>query len=159
MSLSFGFLSTYPPTQCGLATFTQSLSTHLVSAGNRSGIVRIVDEPEPFPAVEVVHHLVREARGATAGAAQALAPYDVAVIQHEFGIYGGPDGAEVLDVLERSDVPVIVVPHTVLATPTPHQRDVLERVVGRADAVVMMTETGPRPIARRLRGRPGQGRR
>lgn len=141
MSLSFGFLSTYPPTQCGLATFTQSLSTHLVSAGNRSGIVRIVDEPEPFPAIEVVHHLVREGRGATAGAAQALAPYDVAVVQHEFGIYGGADGAEVLDVLAQLDMPVIVVAHTVLVTPTPHQREVFEHVLRRADAIVTMSET------------------
>ena len=159
MSLSFGFLSTYPPTQCGLATFTQSLSTHLVAAGNRSGVVRIVDEPEAFPALEVVHHLVRDSRGAAAGAAQALAPFDVAVVQHEFGIYGGIDGAEVLEVLAQLDMPVIVVAHTVLTSPTPHQREVFEQVIRRADAVVTMSETARGRLCDGYERRPQQGRR
>jgi len=38
-------------------------------------------------------------------------------------------------------VPTIVVLHTVLARPTPHQRSVLQRVAGAADAVVVMSRT------------------
>jgi CTP:molybdopterin cytidylyltransferase MocA len=33
MTPSFGMLTTYPPTQCGLATFAQALVTHLRSDG------------------------------------------------------------------------------------------------------------------------------
>jgi polysaccharide biosynthesis protein PslF len=141
MALSFGFLSTYPPTQCGLATFTASLQAHLVAGGSRSGVVRVVDEAEPIITADVVHHLVPGSELAQAGAAEALGRYDVAVVQHEFGIYGGPDGEEVLGVLGRLTVPVIVVAHTVLSMPTAHQREVLERVARRADAVVTMTTT------------------
>jgi glycosyltransferase involved in cell wall biosynthesis len=65
----------------------------------------------------------------------------VAVVQHEFGIYGGADGDEVLGVLDRVTIPVIVVLHTVLTAPSAHQREVLERVTGRADAVITMTMT------------------
>ena len=64
-------------------------------------------------------------------AAAALNAFDVVVVQHEYGIYDGPDGDSVVDVLERLTVPSIVVLHTVLVDPTRHQREVLER--GGAD--------------------------
>ncbi len=141
MPLSFGFLSTYPPTQCGLATFTASLRGQLAAGGSRTGVVRIVDQPEPHRAADVVYHLVRGSRATSRGAAEALAGFDVAVVQHEFGIYGGPDGADVLDVLDELRTPVVAVLHTVLAAPTRHQREVLEQVTDRADAVVTMAVT------------------
>lgn len=144
MPLSFGFLSTYPPTQCGLATFTASLRRQLVAGGSRCGVVRIVDRPETAPSAEVVHHLVRDSTAGpteAADAADALSDFDVVVVQHEFGIYGGDDGQDVLGVLEALAKPVIVVVHTVLTAPSRHQREVLERVIALADAVVTMTMT------------------
>ena len=57
-----------------------------------------------------------------------LSRCDVAIVQHEYGIYGGADGDEVLDLLAALDVPAIVVLHTVPLAPTPHQRSVLEEV-------------------------------
>jgi polysaccharide biosynthesis protein PslF len=139
--LSVGFLSTYPPTQCGLASFTASLRAHLVADDCRCGVVRIVDRPEASTSPDVVYHLVPGSDASQARAAAALDEFDVAVIQHEFGIYGGADGDEVLGVLDRLTVPAIVVLHTVLTEPTRHQREVLERVIHRADAVITMTMT------------------
>jgi glycosyltransferase involved in cell wall biosynthesis len=79
-------------------------------------------------------------------AAAALNSFDVAVVQHEYGIYGGPDGDTVIEILRRLSVPTIVVLHTVLAQPTAHQRSVLEEVVSVADAVVVMTGTAQRRL-------------
>jgi polysaccharide biosynthesis protein PslF len=62
-------------------------------------------------------------------------------VQHEYGIYGGPDGRDVISLLEALYVPTIVVLHTVLAHPTPRQRMILERVIATASAVVTMTQT------------------
>jgi polysaccharide biosynthesis protein PslF len=139
--LSVGFLSTYPPTQCGLASFTASLRAHLVAAGCRCGVVRVVDKPESIVGPDIVGHLVPRSVAAQARAAAALDEFDVAIVQHEFGIYGGADGDEILGVLDRLTVPAIVVLHTVLSTPTRHQREVLEQVTGRAAAVITMTMT------------------
>jgi glycosyltransferase involved in cell wall biosynthesis len=142
---SFGFLSTYPPTQCGLATFTASLRSEIAACGHGTGIARVLEHPAPTdPSILPVVHddPVALIRGAA-----FLDRYDVAVVQHEFGIYAGPDGDSVVELLRRLSIPVIVVLHTVLTAPTAHQRQVLEAVASRANAVVTMTETARRRLA------------
>lgn len=140
---SFGFLSTYPPTQCGLATFSAALLRHLTGqgSGDRAGVVRVVDAAHPAVYPDVVAQLVNGSPAGPATAAAVLNGFDVAVVQHEYGIYGGRDGEDVLRVLAQTSVPAIVVLHTVLAVPTPHQRQVLERIADAAAAVVVMSRT------------------
>jgi len=140
MAISFGMLSTYPPTQCGLATFSHALVTHLVGSGADVGIVRVVDSPQPSQP-RVVHELVIGQHGAARQAAAALDRHDVAIIQHEYGIFGGRHGADVLEVLAHVNVPVISVLHTVLTSPSPNQRRVLAGVVAASSVVVTMTLT------------------
>ena len=77
-------------------------------------------------------------------AVDALDACDVVIVQHEYGIYGGSDGDEVLQVLDSLSAPAIVVLHTVLRSPTPGQRMVLERICALAGAVVVMTGTAAR---------------
>jgi glycosyltransferase involved in cell wall biosynthesis len=75
------------------------------------------------------------------GAVSALNDFDVAIVQHEYGIYPGSDGRDVLPLLRSLTVPSIVVLHTVLSDPTAGQKAVLEQVVAAAGAVVTMTCT------------------
>jgi glycosyltransferase involved in cell wall biosynthesis len=147
---SFGFLSTYPPTQCGLATFSRSLMRALSEpgTGDTAGVVQVVDQPIRSKAPEVVSHLHVHAPGAHVAAAAALNTFDVAVVQHEYGIYGGPDGDQVLAVLDQIRVPVVVVAHTVLQSPSPHQAQVLRQVVAASDAVVTMTDAARERLVR-----------
>ena len=142
MAASYGFLSTHPPTQCGLATFNSALAAHLTGDGVRGGVVRVTtdtDDQRAGPGVVHTWH-PRSVFGWRAAAA-ALDDFDVAVVQHEYGIYPGPDGQEVVQLLHRLAVPSIVVLHTVLAAPTARQKAVLEQVVDAAGAVVTMGET------------------
>jgi polysaccharide biosynthesis protein PslF len=142
VSTQFGFVSTYPPTECGLATFTASLRDAIVGPEvERGAVVRLVESPEPRPASEVVAQIVMADPASLYRSAEHLNACDVAIVQHEYGVYGGPDGDEVLALLDQLEVPSIVVLHTVLQEPTTHQREVLEAVVARADAVVVMTRT------------------
>jgi glycosyltransferase involved in cell wall biosynthesis len=140
MAVSFGILSTYPPTQCGLATFTRALATHLDGIGAEVGIVRVVDSVQPDEPL-VAHQLVTSQPGAARLAAVGLNAFDVAVVQHEYGIFGGRDGADVLTVLDGVRVPVISVLHTVLTRPTRQQRRVLAGVIKASDVLVTMTHT------------------
>jgi polysaccharide biosynthesis protein PslF len=141
MRTTYALLSTYPPTQCGLATFAAALVAHLPEPGDRVGVVRVLDEPAPCPASEVVHDLVAGSVASAAAAAAVLNSFDVVIVQHEYGIYGGADGQDVVSLLDALYVPIIVVLHTVLAKPTPRQRTILDGVIAAAGAVVTMTKT------------------
>ncbi|WP_328460679.1 glycosyltransferase [Actinoplanes sp. NBC_00393] len=151
MPATYGFLSTYPPTQCGLATFNAALGAHL-NAGS-SGVVRLLAGDTAIggsgnsgialdrAAPRVVHTWHTDRPGGWVAAATALNRFDVAIVQHEYGIYPGDAGAEILPVLRALRVPVIVVLHTVLTHPDTLQRAVLEQIAATADAVVTMTDT------------------
>jgi polysaccharide biosynthesis protein PslF len=142
MTTRIGFVGTYPPTLCGIATFTASLFGQLTARHDVTGqVIRVVDTPQPSAGSEVIGELVADDPSTTMRRAAELNAGDVAIVQHEYGVYGGPDGDQVLPLLEALVVPSMVVLHTVLSTPTPHQKSILERVVALADAVVTMTTT------------------
>lgn len=151
----FGFLSTYPPTRCGLATFTAALASAIPDRGDPdSRVVRVDDlvpagAATPGPRTEVVGDLHPSDIAGRIAAGEALSAGDVAVIQHEFGIYGGRDGDEILDVLGRITATRIVVLHTVREAPTAYQRWILDRIGGLAAAVVVMTDAARETLARR----------
>ncbi len=148
MTTRYGFVGTYPPTQCGLATFTAALFSAIVTSGGCDGrVVRLVDSLQPWPAAEVVGEMVSGDPHSAAGAAELLDDADVVIIQHEYGIYDGLDGEGILRLFDALRVPAIVVLHTVLATPTPHQRWVLETLAAKAAAVVTMTRAASRRLA------------
>ncbi|HEX5201571.1 MAG TPA: glycosyltransferase [Actinoplanes sp.] len=147
MPATYGFLSTYPPTQCGLATFTAALAAQLDPAAG-AGVVRLLAGDNVSGGIDldrdaprVVHTWHTDNPGGWAAAANALNRFDVAIIQHEYGIYHGDAGAEVLPLLRALKIPSIVVLHTVLSHPDPLQRQVLERIGATADALVTMTDT------------------
>ncbi len=136
----WAMVSTYPPTPCGLATFAQALVGGLRALGTHVDVVPVVDAhhaPSPGP----THVLATGDPGATAATATLLNTYDVVVLQHEYGIFGGADGAEVVDLLRAVTAPVVTVLHTVLAAPSAHQAAVLRGVIEGSDVLVTMTHT------------------
>ena len=140
MSPRLGLVSTYPSTPCGIATFSAALVTHLLAAGADVGVVRLVDAPQDAPA-PVVHEWVADDPAGARSAAAALDDHDVALVQHEYGIYPGADGQDVLDLLAHVHVPVVSVLHTVLTRPSRNQHRVLAGLVARSAALVTMTAT------------------
>jgi hypothetical protein len=94
----------------------------------------------------VVGELVGGSAASASAASDLLNQSDVAIIQHEYGIYGGVDGGDVLDVIGGLRVPSIVIAHTVLRDPSANQRSVLEAVAAAADRVVVMSEAAGRRL-------------
>ena len=150
--IRMGILSTFPPTQCGLATFSRSLVDALnglpldAARGVTAGVVAVVDQPDDDRGPEVVHEWLRSDPSGAQSAARALNGFDVAIVQHEFGIFGGRDGADVLDLVRALRVPTIVVLHMVLVTPSARQRSIIEELVRSCAEVVVMTQTARRRL-------------
>ena len=146
---SIGILSTFPPTECGIATFSAALAAGLVAQGATVDVVRCGDSEDVEDPLVVTSTGAGGPRGIRA-AVDALNGVDVAIVQHEYGIYGGLDGDDVVEVLRALSVPSIVVAHTVVRHPTSHQRFVLEAICQAADAVVVMTDYARRRLIDRF---------
>ncbi len=141
MRRRIGMVSTYPPKICGLATFAGALEREIRELGNIVDVVRIDDgrdmTPREWP---VVADLSNGIPRSIANAGALLSTYDIVIIQHEYGIFGGVDGDEVLNLLDVIGTPTIVVLHTVPLAPSPHQRYVLTELVERCTRIVVMSE-------------------
>jgi polysaccharide biosynthesis protein PslF len=137
---SIGFVSTFPPTKCGLATFTASLARAL-SGSARTGVVSCVDEPGLTPgSPEVIAEWVRGSDSSLTGAVRALDRFDAVIVQHEFGLFGGDDGEDILELLEELTAPVVVVLHTVLEHPSSNQRRIIEELGRVSHSLVVQSE-------------------
>lgn len=146
MGTKFGFVNTYPPTHCGIATFSSSLIAAIQDEGeNSTSVIRLVDSGNEnvtnSDAVDVVSVMQAGNPESLALAVSLLNELDIAIIQHEFGIYGGKDGDEAVTLLQGLRIPSIVVLHTVLASPTEHQRAVFIKICSLASAVVTMSKS------------------
>lgn len=138
---TIGMVSTYPPTTCGLATFTSSLRnaiSELRGSTDTLPVVSVVDAHGETSNDVTYEHLNGDP-GSLAGAVDRLNQCDVVLIQHEYGIYGGPDGIEVLSLLDGLTVPAVVTLHTVPHSPTPTQKAILEAIVESAERTVLMS--------------------
>ncbi|BBZ06271.1 glycosyl transferase family 1 [Mycolicibacterium doricum] len=129
-------LSTYAPTPCGVAAFSGPFCEGLSELGADVGVVRIADgEPSTDPRV-----VGEVSGGQVQRCAELMNRYDVAFVQYQYGLYGGPAGGEVLDVLDELRVPSIVLAHTIPKDPTAEQQRVLEAIVAKANHVVVISD-------------------
>lgn len=144
---NIAFIGNSLPRRCGIATFTTDLQqavskspTHVATA-----IVAMTDHGH-------VYDYPREVRLAIADnnrddyirAADILnvGNFDVACLQHEFGIFGGDDGDHIVALLSRLNMPTVTTLHTVLAEPSSGQRRVLNKIIDLSAKVVVMAEKG-----------------
>ena len=139
------FASTYPPRHCGIGTFTQALSS---ATGEREIVALHAPGPNLLYPSEVHHRIRRDEPGDYVRTARDLSRCaDVVSVQHEYGIWGGEDGAAVLDFVRALDAPAVATLHTVLRHPTPNQRAVLLELIRMASATVVMSRSAARVLA------------
>ncbi|MDD5700042.1 MAG: glycosyltransferase [Candidatus Nanoarchaeia archaeon] len=144
------FLSTYPPRECGIATFTKDLVTSInqrlpkntktgIIAMNSNG-VNIYNYPP-----EVIYQIRDTDMNDYIEAARQIneSPRIKLVnIQHEFGIFRGTWGDYLLAFLEIVNKPVIITFHSILPNPNSKLRKVVRAICEKVDEVVVMTNKG-----------------
>jgi glycosyltransferase involved in cell wall biosynthesis len=143
--LGVALMGTYPPRRCGIATFTRDLASALTSAGEPvSPVTLALTDPgaQYDYAGEVRYEIRQGVKADYARAAEFVNYSDVRLvsIQHEYGIFGGEDGAYVLDFLAALQVPAIATLHTVLKHPSDSQRTTIQRMAKRCARMVVMSQ-------------------
>ncbi len=68
------------------------------------------------------------------------AAFDVVCLQHEYGIFGGTAGGNIIELLSRLEMPVVATLHTVLGKPTAVQYQVMNRIIELSAKIVVMSK-------------------
>lgn len=147
------FMGSFPPRECGIATFTKDVVDSFDSAfGTKSEIIAI-DEPGGDVrkyGPEVVARLQQDDRNSYADVAAIVNahPGEVLNIQHEYGLFGGERGEWLVDLLGRIEKPVAMTMHTVLPEPDEQMLRVTRALIEQTTTVVVLSETGKDLLAR-----------
>lgn len=142
------YLSTYPPRECGIATFTRDLTTafdKLFNPDVKSRVLAINDTPTSFynyPSkvwssinagnlenyVEMAERINRNKK------------IKLVNIQHEFGIFGGDWGDYLIPMLQAIKKPVVITFHSVLADPDDHLKKIVQLIAQNSQAIVVLND-------------------
>ena len=141
------FIGNYTPRRCGIATFTadlcKSVAAEFPSTSCIAGAMN--DRPEGYDYPRPVRfEIAQDDPDSYSRAAEFLHINNVEVVsvQHEFGIFGGPAGAHLIGFLEQVKRPVVTTLHSVLQSPDPDQRWVMERLDNLSARFVVMAQRG-----------------
>lgn len=141
-------IGTYPPRQCGIATFTHDLFRAMAEASDHEhGIIAVADGTEESFPKEVAFTIGWQDRVSYVAAAQFInLHYDTCIIQHEYGIFGGEAGEYILDLLHALHVPVVTNLHTILQQPAKKQFEVTQHLLQASSRITVMTDRAIRML-------------
>lgn len=138
------FVGTYPPRECGIATFVEDargaydlltgIASDVIAINDPGGhyaypacVTGTIERDEPESYVRAAHLV--NASGA-----------DVVNLQHEYGLFGGERGSFLLGFLRALHRPVTLTLHTTLPDPDAQTLRVTRELCHRADRVMVLTE-------------------
>ena len=141
------FVGNYLPRKCGIATFTHDLRNAVQGAmpDGQCSVIAVSDGKENYEYPDEVRFEIAEQNPddyLRAAEYLNLLNVDVVSLQHEFGIYGGPSGSHVLNMLRRLRMPFITTLHTILKQPSVEQRRVMQELTSLSSRLVVMSDVG-----------------
>lgn len=133
-----GFITSFPPIECGIATYSQYLTTALKEKGTDVYVVchKGGSGEKVFPAFDYEDGDIAEK------AFQMMTRFtpDVVHIQHEFGLFGRHFGVSVLPLITQFRlvrIPVITTLHTVYQEIPREHRIIMESIAANSDRVIV----------------------
>lgn len=163
------YIASYPPRRCGIATFTKDL-TSAINNVNPEALAEIIAMNDSGQDYDYPWEVKLRIRQHTKADYMMAAKYinqssaDIVCLQHEFGLFGGPEGDfstclsaggqvpqsilrqrhlssqnYLLDMLEKIDKPVITTFHSILLEPNAQQMYMMRSIIERSSACVAMT--------------------
>jgi glycosyltransferase involved in cell wall biosynthesis len=141
------FIGNHLPRRCGIATFTNDLHLSVSTARTdlETCVVVMTDPGRTYDYPLAVRFQIHDEKiGDYVHAADFLnnAGFDVVSLQHEYGIFGGEAGGNIIELLSRLEMPIVTTLHSILAEPTLTQRDVMRRIITTSTKIIVMSEKG-----------------
>jgi len=136
-------IGTFTPRRCGIATFTSDIVAQLARFHPEItvDVYAIDDLAQGLEYEGIAGTIACDDPQSYLQAARRIneSGADAVWLQHEYGIFGGEDGALVCDFVDRLAAPLILTPHTVLSAPSPRQNAILTHLVRRASRIMVMS--------------------
>jgi len=167
--LSVNFVSSFPPRECGIATFTYDLTTGIAKvADDITWNVSFLQQCQKLFLSNVTSQsqaarwskkkftrssrftskmlsVIKDCnRASYVAAAKKVneARIDVVNVQHEFGLYKGDFGDYILEFMRRVNKPIVTTLHTVLPNPPAHMRGVVKDIYALSERVAVSANAG-----------------
>ena len=150
------YLSTFPPRQCGIATFTADLTyavDQMFGSSVESKIVamnatEISNFPYPEKVISQISQPSKENYISVANKLNRLKEVKLINVQHEFGIFGGEYGVYLLLFLKTIRKPVVTTFHTVLPSPNKEMLSVVKSIMKYSKGIIVMTRSSKEILER-----------
>tara|TARA_B100001063_G_scaffold234373_1_gene251689 strand:- start:5046 stop:7370 length:2325 start_codon:yes stop_codon:yes gene_type:complete len=141
------FVCSYPPRECGIATFSQDLIRTLKRCFGSTMDIEVCaleneccdanDYPE-----EVTYKIDAQELNSFFKVANKLNERDdigMVCIQHEFGLFGGDYGSHLVAFLLKLDIPISCVFHTVLPNPDKKRTKIMQALGDLSEKLIVLT--------------------
>ncbi|MGA2667731.1 MAG: glycosyltransferase family 4 protein [Ignavibacteria bacterium] len=149
--INISFVSTYVPRQCGIGTFTNNLAESVNKLMNEDKledsryvqIAALTNTPEGYKYGNEVKFEIKDQEindYKEAAYYMNLSQIEVVNVQHEFGIFGGENGSNIIYLLENLKKPVVTTLHTVLEEPTEEQLKITNEILHFSSAMIVQAE-------------------
>jgi len=142
-------LATFPPRQCGIATFSADLTNainQIFELSVKSKIVAMnLTEVSHFPYSDKVIFQISQPREEdyvnAANKLNQLKEVKIVSIQHEFGIFGGEYGSHLLLFMKKLQKPIVTTFHAVLPAPDKKMRNIVQTIMKYSKGIIVMTHS------------------
>lgn len=150
--LRIAFVSTYPPRKCGIATFTADLFDSIQDCYDEDSysedqdylqVIALNGDANDYDYDDEVSFKIKASHEddyLQAADFINLLPVDVVCLQHEYGIFGGEDGNNIIYFLNALKKPVVTTLHTILEEPSTGQLKTLKEICDRSNMVVVLAQ-------------------
>lgn len=141
------FLTSYPPRECGIATYSKDLEKALSEKFGQSFTLKVLPLESPSKRHQYpkgIEHVLNTNNALdfqkTSHRINSDPNVGLVLIQHEFGLFKDSEN-EFLEFLEFLDKPIAITFHTILPEPTPELKRNVQRISSLSDAIIVMTQS------------------
>ncbi|ACU03669.1 glycosyltransferase family 4 protein [Pedobacter heparinus] len=146
--MKIAYISTYPPRECGIATFNHNLLRAIgydKTAVSEDSYVVAMNDSENLDQYEYPREVKYQIRQENQKDYIRAADYintslvDACIMEHEFGIYGGENGVYILPLIARLQKPLVTILHTILKDPSYMQLTIIREIAKHSSRIVVMS--------------------